>query len=243
MIELSSGPGRLPLQLASPLLAAPGIWTPGSGLPLEQLGALVTAPLGWQWDGHAIRWEVVAGGFVWAPPRRPIERYARQLGRMRESLPPLFTLAPDAPGEVERALRFLEEEQAIGYLLWDATPAIVEGARRGAAVLPLLAEVPCTEIERGVGLVEAGADGLWVGPPRAGRHGERLWGPAVLPLVLAALQSEALAGLNVPRLAGAGIGSAPTARRLIEGGAAALALGPAWWVEPGLAAEVRKTLP
>lgn len=243
MIELSAGPDHLPLQLASRLLAAPGVWAPDSRLSLSGFGALVTPPLGWRWDGEAAQWEARAGSFVWAPPRRPLDRFARRLAREGETLPYLFTIAPDSPQEVERAIRALDVEGAAGYLLWDATPDTVVAARRGGPALPIIAEAPCNEIAGEVdALRAAGADGLWLGTPRVGQKMERLWGPAVFPLVLSTLADERVQRAGLFLVAGAGVTSGTDARRLREEGAAAVALDPSWWVEPGLAIEVAAAL-
>ncbi len=243
MIEFLSGPAHLPLQLGSRLLCAPGVWAPGSTLPLDELGALVTAPLAWEWDGSAIPWQARAGAFLWAPPRRPLDRYVERLRRERSELPRLFTLAPDPPRQIERALRELEEEHAVGYLLWGATPEIVAAARRGAIALPLVAELCCTDApDAAAALIAAGADALWIGPPRVGYGGTRLWGPAALPFVLAMLDHATAAPLNVPIVAGAGIASAADARRAREAGADILALDPSWWGEPALASAIAQVL-
>jgi hypothetical protein len=241
MIELTTGTEHLPLQLASRVLMAPGVWAPDSRLPLQGLGALVTPPLGWEWDGEAVGWEAHVGGFSWTPPRRPLERFLRRLSRERDALPRIITLAPDAPQAMERAVREAEVEGAAGYLLWDAMPEVLAGARRGGLALPLLAEVPSNEAgEKATALVEAGADALWIGAPRV--RGTRLWGPAMLPLMLAALEDERLRAAGVPLIAGAGIGSAADALRLREAGAEAVALDPAWWVQPSLSDEVARAV-
>jgi hypothetical protein len=241
MIELTTGTEHLPLQLASRMLMAPGVWAPDSRLSLAGLGALVTPPLGWEWDGEAAVWEAHVGGFSWTPPRRPLERFLRRLSRERDNLPRIITLAPDEPQAMERAVREAEVEGAAGYLLWDATPEVLAGARRGGLALPLLAEVPCNEASASAtALLDAGADALWIGAPRV--RGTRLWGPAVLPLVLAALEDERMRASGVPLIAGAGIGSAADALRLREAGAEAVALDPAWWVQPSLAGAVAEAL-
>lgn len=243
MIELPSGADRLPLQLASRLLSAPGVWSPRSRLPLEGLGALVSAPLGWEWDGEAASWEDRAGSLWWAPPRRPLKRYLKRLRRVSQSLPRLLTLAPDTPKGIASALEMLaEEEHVAGYLLWAAMPERVAAARQVAPALPLLAEVPSPHAAYGAaGLVEAGADGLWLGPP-IGRGAARLWGPAGFPLLLSALEAVAALDLGVPLIAGAHLASAEDAQRARDAGAAAVALDPAWWVNPQLAEEIAARL-
>jgi hypothetical protein len=234
MIELSGGPDHLPLQLESRIVNAPGVWTPDSRLPLEGLGALVTPPVGYIWDGDAVPWEARPGLLAWAPPRRPLGRFARRLARERNPLPRLWTLARAAPGEIARALEALEAEGAAGYLLWDALPEALVVARRVAA-LPLLAEVPATEASTIAGpLLDAGIDALWIGPPRLGDGHVRLWGPAVLLQVLAALEQLRRVTTTRPLIAGAGIASVADARRAMDAGASALALDPTWWVEPAM---------
>ncbi|MBA3532281.1 MAG: hypothetical protein H0T73_10205 [Ardenticatenales bacterium] len=245
MIELPSRADRLPLQLASPLLNAPGVWAPGSRLPLESLGALVTPLLSLEWDGDASAWESGPGTFIWAPPRRPLKRFLQRLGRERSTLPHLLALAPATPGEIGRTLAEiieLEEEQVAGYLLWHTTPDMVSSARSLVPALPLLAELPCTETVSGArALVEAGADSLWVGPPQV-EGGKRLWGPAALPLLLAAITALHKELPEIPLIAGAGIASPSDAQRARTAGAALIALDPAWWVQPGLASEIASSL-
>lgn len=237
MLELARSPDHLPLYLASRLLHAPGTWAPGSRLPLGEMGALVTPPLGREWDGDAAPWESRPGAFLWAPPRRPLARFLRHLAREWPDLPRLFTLAPDAPPQIEAALHELEGEATAAVLLWEATPPIVAAARRAAPGLPLLVELPCTEArEKAPALVEAGADGIWLGAPQGG-GGQRLWGPALFPTMLATLEASR-AALPVLLIVGATIGSAEDAQRLLAAGADALALDPAWWVAPALAEQV-----
>jgi hypothetical protein len=242
MIEISGGPQHLPLQLASRVLSAPGVWASASRLPVEGLGALVTPPLGYVWDGGAAPWESRPGLFVWAPPRRPLSRFARRLARDRSPLPRLWTLARAAPGDIVRALDELEPEGAAGYLLWEANLEALAAARPVAA-LPIVAEVPASEASAlAPSLLDAGADALWIGPPRLGNSHRRLWGPAVLPLVLAALEQARSHTAALPLIAGAGIASAADARRLMDAGASAVALDPAWWVEPTLLEAVSSQL-
>lgn len=240
MIVLGGGPDRPPLQISGRLLAAPGIWEPDGRLDPNPLGALVTPPLGWQWDEEPAVWRAVPGGLLWAPPRRPLERTMRRLARRRAGQPRLVTLAPADPRPLSEAILRLEEEEAAGYLLWDAAPEGVAAARRVTA-RPLIAELPCTGSERAGALVAAGADLLWLGPPRAGPGPARLWGPAIAPLVESAVVR--LAGREQsPLIAGAGIGSAADAAALRAAGAALVALGPPWWVRPALAAEIAAAL-
>jgi hypothetical protein len=242
MIELAGGPSHLPLQLASLVLSAPGVWAPGSRLAVEGLGALVTPPLGFAWDGKAATWEARPGLFAWAPPRRPLSRFARRLARERSPLSRVWTLARAAPGDIARALDELEADGATGYLLWEASAEALAAARPVAA-LPLVAEVPATETSGlAPSLLDAGADALWIGPPRLGDGNRRLWGPAILPLVVAALEQARRLAPALPLIAGAGIASAADSRRLLDAGASALALDPAWWAQPTLLAIVLSQL-
>lgn len=237
MLELARSPDHHPLYLASRLLHAPGTWAPGSRLPMGEMGALVTPPLGREWNGDAASWESRPGTFLWTPPRRPLSRFLRHLPREWPDLPRIFTLSPDEPPHIEAALHELESELTAAILLWEATPPSITAARRAAPSLPLLAEVPCTEAhEKAPALVEAGADGIWLGALRL-NGGQRLWGPALFPTMLATLE-ESRATLPVLLIVGATIGSVEDAQRLHTAGADALALDPAWWAVPTLAEQV-----
>lgn len=63
-------------------------YLPGSALSLKEMGAFVTPPLGWQWDGDVAEWEAYPGAFLWMPPRRPLRRFVRRLDATRNFFPP-----------------------------------------------------------------------------------------------------------------------------------------------------------
>lgn len=224
---------------------------PRGPLPDDAFGALVTPPLGWTWDGGDAEITPRPGALLWVPPRHPIDRFLARFARERDPRPRLVTLAADGPAAIAEAVELAETiPQVQGLILWwwsgsESLSAAVEAARR-ASLLPLLAEVPVDlAIDLAPALAEAGADALIVGPPRAaGEAGRatRLWGPAILPLVERALDRLVDLLPNLPLLAGAGIGTPDDAVRATEAGATAVALGPEWWTDPALAAEIVNAL-
>ena len=233
MITLT--PDRLPLPLASPILPSPGLWAARGTLPTAALGARLTAPLGEPWDGNAMAWQALPGALRWRPAVRPLERTLARLRRHRSELPLILTLAPDEPAAISAALDSVALDEMAACLLWEATPKTVRAARRVVGPLPIIAEWPCNSPAPAEALATAGADLLWVGPPRLS-DGMRLWGPALRPLIRDGLQR--LLPLGLPLVAGAAIASPDDALALRDAGAALFALGPPWWVEPSLAAAV-----
>ncbi|MCZ7567845.1 MAG: hypothetical protein M5U01_04495 [Ardenticatenaceae bacterium] len=248
-VELIPG-GKFPLTVATPVLPAPGIWAPDSPLPLAAIGAVVTPPLGWIWDGDAAEVRPRPGAIVWEPPRRPLERFLERLRRERDPHPRIVTLAADGPRQVADAALLVEAEADVAALLiwWQPStrPADLLTAVRSMTALPLLVELPADLAPaRARAVAAAGADALLIGPPRAllsGGRPARLWGPAILPLVERALDSLANRGPPLPLLAAGGIASGDDALRLCEAGAVAVAVGPEWWVQPDLPDQIAAAL-
>lgn len=237
---------KFPLLLATPVLPAPGTWAPDAPLPLDGIGALVTPPLSWTWDGDRAEVRPRPGALVWEPPRRPLERFLARLGRQRDPRPRIVTLAADEPRQFAAAAALVEAEGgAAAILIWwrpAAKPGDLVAAARGATALPLLAELPADlAAGRARAAVAAGADALMIGPPRGlldAGHPARLWGPAILPVVERALDTLVDRGVSVPLIAAGGIASGEDALRLSEAGAVGVALGPEWWVQPSLPKQV-----
>ena len=69
-----------------------------------------------------------------------------------------------------------------------------------------------------------------------------LYGPAVFPLMLAALVEAHEAGWGVPLLASGGIHSAEQARIALDAGAIAIQIDVAAWVEPELPGAIARAL-
>lgn len=244
------GSGKTTLTLARPVLPAPGIWAPQCPLPCEALGALVTPPLGWEWDGGAAPFMGRPGACLWTPPRRPLERFLERLTHEQRGLPRLITLVADTPRAMAEAVEQAERAPDVqGLIVWwwaaSDLPAAV-GATSNATSLPVLAEVPVDLVFLlAPALAAAGVAALLVGPPRAASdHGRvaRLWGPALLPQIEYALRLLADTSPTLPCIAAAGVASANDALRLRAAGAVAVALGPEWWAEPTLAEQVAAAL-
>jgi hypothetical protein len=245
LIELIAT-GKTTLSLATPLLPAPGVWTPKSPLPEGALGALTTPPLGWEWDGGAVPLVPRPGALVWSPPRRPLDRFLAQLAARRYQRPLLVTLAADEPGRLTKAVELVEARaDAQGLILWwsagyDLLLLVV--ATRSATLLPLFVELPA-ELAPALAptLLAAGIDGLLIGPPTAvlgATQAGRLWGPATLPLVQQALARTSQVAPTLPLIAAAGVASPADAVQVRAVGALAIALGPEWWLEPDLASRM-----
>ena len=239
MITLDFGPERLPLQLATPLLPSPGLWVPRGTLSLRAMGARVTPPLGESWDGDAMPWSAQPGALCWRPAVRPLDRMVGRLQRFASDRPLILTLAPAAPAALAAALDAVNLDEIAACLLWQATPATARAARRVLGPVPLIAESSGGAEAPSSDLVEAGADAIWLGPPRL-RDGTRLWGPALLPLMRD--EVRAVQPLGVPLVVGAAIASPEAALALRDDGATLFALGPPWWVEPDLTERVLAAL-
>ena len=121
--------------------------------------------------------------------------------------------------------------------------------------LPLLVRIPLGRtLEWGKAAVETGVDALTIGaPPEAAallRGGEGtstlvtglLYGPAIFPLMLAALVEAQTAQWGVPLVASGGIHSAEQARIALDAGATAIQIDIAAWVEPTLPEAIAASL-
>ncbi len=267
MIDLAPG-HKAGLVLDSPVMVAGGTVAYGDALPpgwdLSALGALVVGPVTRHpRSGPAPpRLADVPGGLVLdrglqnRGVRRVVRRYARLWERL--GLPILVQIGDTEPGEAASTARSVMVSSAVAglelLLLPEATPeadrALVQALRRAVEV-PLLAKLPLhTSPERARALVEAGVDCLVVGrPPRAIARtpqgpflrGE-LYGPAVFPLMLHALERLAAAALGVPLVACGGIHTQDQIRDALALGAVAVQLDSLVWVEPGMAMEQVESL-
>ncbi len=263
MIDLAPG-HKAGLVLDSPVMVAGGTVAYGDALPpgwdLSALGALVVGPVTRHpRSGPAPpRLADVPGGLVLdrglqnRGVRRVMSRYAGLWERL--GLPILVQIGDTDPREAGSTARSVVASSAvIGLeLLLDpgappeADRALVR-ALREAVEVPLLAKLPLhAPPERAQALVEAGVDCLVVGrPPQAAARtpqglflrGE-LYGPAVFPLMLHALERLAAAGLGVPLVACGGIHTGDQIRDVLALGAAAVQLDSLVWVEPGMAMEL-----
>jgi dihydroorotate dehydrogenase len=121
--------------------------------------------------------------------------------------------------------------------------------------LPLLVRIPLGRTQEwGKVAVEAGADALTISTPpeAAALHRNTdgsttlvtgsLFGPAVFPLMLAALVEAKGAGWGVPLVASGGIHTVEQARIALDAGATAIQIDVAAWVEPTLPGQIAAAL-
>jgi dihydroorotate dehydrogenase (NAD+) catalytic subunit len=115
--------------------------------------------------------------------------------------------------------------------------ALVRAAEK-ACELPLWVKLPLANAAvLAPAACEAGAVGLVVGqapPASAGSVQGPLYGPLIFPLMLAALREVAALGLPAALIACGGIHTAEHLRQSLAGGASAVQIDSAVWVEPGL---------
>lgn len=157
------------------------------------------------------------------------------------SLPVWAHLIPANPDEARQMVRRLEGMEGIAAIelglppdaRGDAALAFVEAA---FGELPLVVHLPLTAADEAWldELPGLGASAISLGGPRgalAGENGQlvsgRLYGPALLPLAVAAVQSARR--LGIPVIAGAGIYRPEDAQTLRKAGAAAVQLDTVLW--------------
>ncbi len=262
MIDLAPG-HKAGLALESPVMVAGGTVAYGDALPpgwdVSTLGALVVGPVTHRSLSGPTppRLADVPGGLVLdrglqnRGVRRVMRRYAGLWERL--GLPILVQIGDTDPGEATATARSVVASSAVAglelLLAPETTPeadrALVRALRR-AVELPLLVKLPLgASPERAQALVEAGADCLVVGrPPRAAARTRQgvflrgeLYGPAVFPLMLHALERLAAADLGVPLVACGGLHTMDQIQDALALGAVAVQLDSLVWVEPGMAME------
>lgn len=217
-----------------PVINAPGVWMPESLVPTEGLGALVTPLLGWHWDGEPAPFAQYPGAFLWAPPRRQIERFFRRLRHTRQDVPLIAALALDEPAALADAAEIAEMRGARAVLLWDGPSSAQVAATAATTLLPVLVEYPAGG---SVPDIDAAVAGVVIGPPRARLHGSpaRLWGPAMQPLV-----RDSVRILSEPArpVIAAGVEMHPNQESAPgEAGVDGICVGPEVWVRPDILVE------
>lgn len=233
------------------------------GLELAQVGALVVGPVsaaGRGYAGPATLVEIDGGVLVHESgfsrsARRAVERYDAIWARL--GCPVLVQLVDGEPADLARSVQHLRRARGVAGVEWctpaGATPALVaEGVRALAQALdaPLWVKLP---LENGAALaaraVSSGAAGLVIGQPPQGatvqaEPGQRegapavmtgsLFGPAMFPLMLHALQEVAALQLSCALIACGGVHTSAHVRQALAAGAHAVQIDTLLWREPGL---------
>lgn len=238
------------LNLARPVMNAAGTlgFVPerSSSLVLDKLGAFVTNPISLDPRRAARGTRLVAfpGGFLLHTGhpnpglRTALRRFAPRWSRLAQ--PVIVHALAHSPEDVYQLVLELEARENIAAVELGLPPGVDPGSAqallsKAQGELPVIFRLPYEQaLPVGQALKAAGAQYVSVSPPRGwlpGPTGElisgRLYGPAVLPLMLPVVQALADMGLEV--IAGGGVYTAADAQALRKAGAAMLQLDAVLW--------------
>lgn len=215
-------------------------------IDFAQFGAFVTHPISLKkrTPAHGTRYLTFPGGFLLhtgypnpglnAVLRHYADRWARQ------PLPLWVHLLAQRVDELERMVHLLEGREGVACLEVGLPPDIDPFAakalvRTACGELPVIVRLPLERsFELAEAAVEAGAAGVSLGPPRgalSGPGGEvitgRLYGPALFPLALQAVNQ--LASLDLMVIGSCGVYSPGDVDAMLAAGAAAVQLDAVLW--------------
>ena len=247
MSELSA---RQELDFRSPWLNAAGSLgysPPEKWAWSEPIGAFITNPVSLYPRTPAEERAVIRfpGGFLMHSglPNPGLKGLLAGARRWERSPIPLWVhIFGDTPEEIEHMVRVLESQEAVSAIELGIGPRVdpelaLKLARAGVGELPLVVNFPLTAagegwVDRLAGL---GASALSLGAPRGllpATGGKliagRLYGPAVLPLALAAVRS--LRRQPLPVIAGGGVYRKADGEALLAAGAVAVQLDSVLWL-------------
>ena len=236
-----------------PLMNAAGslgfVPDPRGPVSLRRLGAFVTNPvsLAMRTPAHGRRFVPFPGGFLlhtgYPNPglKTIVRRYAIQWSHA--ALPVIVHLLPQTAEELSSMAARVERQAGVTGIEVGLPPDIDADAARGFAraahgELPVILRVP---LERALDLAHAlaglQAEGVFhaisLGPPRGGlptpggTGSGRLYGPALFPLALAAVQHIAQTGL--PVIGAGGVYQPQQADAMLAAGAMAVQLDTVLW--------------
>jgi len=247
MIEVAARQG---LNLCSPWLNAAGslgFTPPESWMWSEPPGAFVTNPVSLFPRTPAEERVVIPfpGGFLLHSglPNPGLKGLLAGARRWQRSAGAVWVhLIGDTPQEIERMVRSLESLDAVSAIELGIAPKAepeqaLRLARAGVGELPLVVNFSLTAVaEAWVDkLAGLGASAVSLGAPRGllpGANGNlvagRLYGPAILPLALAAVRS--LRRQALPEIAGGGVYRKADGEALLAAGATAVQLDSVLWL-------------
>jgi dihydroorotate dehydrogenase (NAD+) catalytic subunit len=240
------------LSLAKPLMNAAGFLgfapEPKGVVDLSAFGAFVTNPVSRRprTPAHGQRFASCAGGFLLHTglPNPGLSAVLRKAGRKwaHSPVPVIVHLLALETGEMAEMVYRLEGVEGVMGIEIGLPPEADENAafdftQAAAGELPVIVRLPPENCERlALAAVEAGASAISLGAPRGLLPGEggrmfagRLYGPAVFPLALRAVQQ--LAGLGLPVIGAGGVYSERDAAAMLEAGALAVQLDAWLWRE------------
>lgn len=238
------------LTIDPPLMNAAGLlgFSPDLHSTVEwtRLGAFVTNPVSLEprTPAHGQRFQAYPGGFLLHtgyPNPGFTQVLRRQVNHWRRSpIPVIVHLLGRNPEEVEKMVRRLEGVEGVMGVEVGVTnqAGLVQVVSFTQAALGELAVIMRLPLERaaelGQAAVQAGASAVSLSPPRGAYpavNGEiiqgRLYGPAVLPLALKAVQE--LTRLGVPTIGGGGVYTRQDMDAMLAEGALAVQLDSVLW--------------
>ena len=241
---------KFDFSLRSPLMNAAGSLgfapDPRRGIDLSRLGAFITSPISLRprRPARILHYLPFPGGFLlhtgYPNPglKAAIRRYAGQWARSQA--PVWVHIIPGSAEEtVEMVQRLEQVEGVMGVEIGiqpETEPAqAVRIARAAAGELPAILRLPFERLGELAGsLAESGAAAFSLAPPRGllpDLHGDlsqgRLYGPALLPLALAAVRSLVKAGL--PVIGAGGVYRPLDVQAMLSAGAIAVQLDTVLW--------------
>jgi dihydroorotate dehydrogenase len=242
--------GKRELEVDPPVMNAAGTlgWhnEAGGWLELRHLGAFITNPLSHHRRSPAANAGVAetAGGFVLHSglPNPGLTAGLRKPPPANPPLPRIVHLIGD-PAELETMILETEAHEHVAAIeigLERPGPALLQvvGRLSQSAELPVVVRLGLDEPDDlFLEAAEAGCRALSFGPAHGrvarpeGPFGGRLYGPAMLPLMLAKL-ARLRAYVSLPLIAAGGIGDRQSAHAMLDAGADGIQLDFILWLDP-----------
>jgi dihydroorotate dehydrogenase (NAD+) catalytic subunit len=246
MSELSA---RQDLDFRSPWLNAAGSLgysPPETWAWSEPIGAFITNPVSLFPRTPAEERAVIRfpGGFLLHSglPNPGLKGLLAGARRWERAAVPLWVhIFGDTPEEIEHVVRALESQEVVSAIELGIGPRVdpdlaINLVRAGVGELPLVVNFPLTAVSEGWvdKLAGLGASAVSLGAPRgllpkgSKLIAGRLYGPAILPLALAAV--HALRRQPLPVIAGGGVYRKADGEALLAAGAVAVQLDSVLWL-------------
>lgn len=245
---------KFDLRIDPPLMNAAGSlgFSPDLHISLDwsKMGAFVTNPISLtpRTPAHGRRFTTYPGGFVLHTGypnlgmKQTLRRYARHWSR--SPVPVIVHLLGRSTEELMKMARQLENVDGVSglevSLVSDASAEMVAACTQAASgELPVIAQLPMERcIDLAAVAMQAGAVAVSLAPPRglfpiqnAEPMQGRLYGPAILPMALRAVQE--LTRMGIPIIGAGGIYTREHLDAMLSAGAIAVQLDSCLWCGAG----------